>query len=238
MAIELAVRNQLKKSKKHSEEEELSLLPAHLTTKSSHEQPSSAILRELNKGYDMIFVGLEDALLQNGESPDTFSSSIEQIIREFKGAVAIALARGEREPGIGLDSIKILVPATGTSYSRTAVEVAIAIAKACNCGVTALNVSPPSYEALIAGTTKEHLKPGREVLKDVKALGQREGVSVKRVVDVRREPEPAILGQIKKGKHNLLVVGANVRPGEGLFFGHSVTLLLQKSPCSLLVVSS
>jgi nucleotide-binding universal stress UspA family protein len=134
--------------------------------------------------------------------------------------------------------MNILVPATGTSYSRIAVEVAIAIAKACNCGVTTLNVSPPSDEALFAGSTKKHLKPGREVLKDIKALGQREGVSVKRVVEVRREPEPAILSQIKKGKHNLVVVGANVRPGEGLFFGHSLTLLLQKTPCSLLVVSS
>ena len=238
MAIDLAASNHLKKSKKDSEEEELSPLPTQLTTKLSHEQPSSAILRELKKGYDMIFVGLEDALLQNEKSPDTFDSSIEQIIREFKGAVAIAVARDEVEPRIRVDSMNILVPATGTGYSRIAVEVAIAIAKACNCGVTALNVSPPSYEALIAGSTNKHLKPGREVLKDIKALGQREGVSVKRVVEVRREPEPAILSQIKKGKHNLLVVGANVRPGEGLFFGHIVTLLFQKTPCSLLVVSS
>jgi nucleotide-binding universal stress UspA family protein len=99
------------------------------------------------------------------------------------------------------------VPATGTGSSRTAFEVAIAIAKACNCGVTAFNVSPPSYEALFEGSTNKHFKPGRDVLKDIKELGQREVVSVKRVVEVRREPEPVILGQIKKGKHNLLVIG-------------------------------
>jgi Kef-type K+ transport system membrane component KefB/nucleotide-binding universal stress UspA family protein len=238
MAIELAASNHLKKSERDSQEEELSPPPAQLTTKFSHEQPSSAILREMKKGYDMIFVGLEDALLQNGKSPDTFNSSIEQIIREFKGAVAIAVARGEVEPGVGVDSMSILAPATGTGHSRIAVEVAIAIAKACNCGLTALNVSPPPYDAWFEGSTRKHLKPGREVLRDIKALGQREGVSVKRVVEVRREPEAAILSQIKKGKHNLVVVGANLRPGEGLFFGHSVTLLLQKTPCSLLVVSS
>ena len=38
-----------------------------------------------------------------------------------------------------------------------------------------------------------------------------------RLVAVRRTPEPAILSQIRKGKHNLLVLGATVRPGEGLF---------------------
>jgi Kef-type K+ transport system membrane component KefB/nucleotide-binding universal stress UspA family protein len=238
MAIELAANNHLKRSQQDSEAEELSPPPAQLTTRLSHEQPSSAILGELKKGYDMIFVGLDDALFQDGNSPDTFGSSIEQIIREFKGPVAIAVARDEAEPGLGVDSMNILVPATGTGHSRLAVEVAIAIAKACNCGVTALNVSPPSYGALFDGSTKKHLKPGREVLKDIKALGQRQGISVKRVVQVRREPEAAILSQIKKGKHNLMVVGANVRPGERLFFGHSLTLLLQKAPCSLLVVSS
>jgi nucleotide-binding universal stress UspA family protein len=69
-------------------------------------------------------------------------------------------------------------------------------------------------------------------------LGQREGASVRAVVEVRRTAEPAILSQIKKGKHNLLVLGANVRPGEGLFFGHSIIVLLKKTNCSLLIVSS
>ena len=133
---------------------------------------------------------------------------------------------------------KIFVPNLIEDQSALVQDLIALRFHACNCGVTALNVSPPSSEALFEGSTKKHLKPGREVLNDIKALGQREGVSVKRVVEVRREPEPAILNQIKKGKHNLLVVGANVRPGEGLFFGHSVSLLLQKAPCSLLVVSS
>ena len=237
MAVELAANNRLKKSQEHSEADQLSL-PAQLTTKLSHEQPSPAVLREMSNGYDMIFVGLEDALFQNGKSPDTFGSSVEQIIREFGGPVAIAVARGEVGLGMGGDSLNILVPATGTGHSRIAVEVAIAIAKACSSRVTALNVLPPSYGTMFEESTMKHLKPGREVLNDVKALGRRQGVSVKRVFEVRREPEPAILSQIKKGKHTLVVVGANVRPGEGLFFGHSVTSLVQKTPCSLLVVSS
>jgi nucleotide-binding universal stress UspA family protein len=235
MAVELAASNELKKRKKDSEAAVLSPPPAQLTSRSSNKEASAAILNEVKNGYDMIFVGLENALSHNGKSPGTLSGSIEQIVREFKGAVAIAVARDEVEPKVGVDSMSILVPTTGTDYSRVAAEVAIAIAKACNCGITAFNVSPPPS---FAGSTKRHLRPGREVLKDIKALGKREAVSVKTVVEVRRAPEPAILSQIKKGKHNLVVLGANVRPGEGLFFGHSVKLLLQKTPCSLLVVSS
>jgi nucleotide-binding universal stress UspA family protein len=210
--------------------------PAQLTALNSAEEPSLAILNEIKNGYDMMFVGLEDALTPDGKTPGTISSSIEQIVREFEGPLAIAVARNESEPELRVKSMNILVPTTGTNYSRLAAEVAIAIAKACSCGVTALNVSPEG--AFFARRVEEHLKPGRAVLNDIKALGRREGVTVQPIAEVRRTAEPAILSQIKKGKHNLLVLGANVRPGEGLFFGHSIIVLLQKTNCSLLIVSS
>jgi Kef-type K+ transport system membrane component KefB/nucleotide-binding universal stress UspA family protein len=238
MAIELAVRNDSKKKKTRPEDEEPSAPPAQLTSRSSSEIPAVAILNEMKNGYDMIFVGLKDALSQDGTTPGTFGSSIEQIVREFKGSLAIGVPRDEVEPRCRIDSMNILVPTTGTYYSRIAAEVAIAIAKACNCGVTALNVSPLPDNNLFAQRGQKHLKPGRAVLTDIAALGKREGVSVKAVVAVGRTPEPAILSQISKGNHTLLVLGANLRPGEGLFFGHSIKVVLQKAKCSLLVVSS
>jgi Kef-type K+ transport system membrane component KefB/nucleotide-binding universal stress UspA family protein len=238
MAIDLAVQTDSQKTKKDTDEEKPATPPAQLTSLSSAEEPSLAILNEIKNGYDIMFVGLEDALTANGKTPGTISSSIEQIVREFKGPLAIAVGRNESELELSVKSMKILVPTTGTTYSRLAAEVAIAIAKACSCGVTALNVSPPPEGALFSRRVEEHLKPSRAVLKDIKALGKREGVSVKAVAEVRRTAEPAILSQIKKGKHNLLVLGANVRPGEGLFFGHSIIVLLQKTNCSLLIVSS
>jgi len=33
-------------------------------------------LKELKKGYDMLFVGLEQALPSNGEKPDTLHASM------------------------------------------------------------------------------------------------------------------------------------------------------------------
>jgi nucleotide-binding universal stress UspA family protein len=238
MAIELANQNDSKKRKKDIDAEEPAAPPAQLTTLNSSEEPSLAILNEIKNGYDMMFVGLEDALAHDIKTTGTLSSSIEQIIREFKGPLAIAVARDHIEPQFRVNSMSILVPTTGTGYSRLAAEVAIAIAEACGCGVTALNVSPPLDQTLFASKVQEHLRPGRAVLKDIKALGKRQGVIVKTLAEVRRTAEPAILSQIKKGKHNLLVLGANVRPGEGLFFGHSIIVLLQKTKCSLLIVSS
>jgi len=140
-------------------------------------------------------------LEQDVRKPGTFGSSIEEIVREFNGALAISVAREEVEPTELITSLNILVPTTGTDYSRVAAEVGIAIAKAANCPLTALNVSPPADEALFARRGQKHLRPGRAVLKDIKELGRREGVSVKAVVAVRRTPEPAILSQIRKGKH-------------------------------------
>jgi nucleotide-binding universal stress UspA family protein len=76
------------------------------------------------------------------------------------------------------------------------------------------------------------------LVRDIQALGEREGVPVNTVVRVRRAPEAAILRQIKRGKHNLVILGAKVRPGERVFFGHSIDVLLERTSCSLLVVSS
>ncbi|HEY8228378.1 MAG TPA: cation:proton antiporter [Pyrinomonadaceae bacterium] len=238
MAIKLAVQLDSKSAKKDNDEEAPATPPAQLTALNSAEEPSLAILKEIKNGYDMLFVGLEDALTPDSKNKGTIRSSIEQIIREFKGPLAIAVARTESELALRVNSMNILVPTTGTKYSRLAAEVAIAIAKACSCGITALNVAPPPEGAFFARRVEEHLKPARAVLSDIKALGQREGVAVRAMAEVRRTAEPAILSQIKKGKHNLVVLGANVRPGEGLFFGHSVVVLLQKANCSLLIVSS
>jgi Kef-type K+ transport system membrane component KefB/nucleotide-binding universal stress UspA family protein len=238
LAMETCAEHQSTKKKKKTDDEVDPAPPAQLNNKASTDEPAKAILSEMKNGYDMIFVGLEDALTQDGKNSGAFSSSIEQIVREFEGTMAIAVAADNFEPNVSAGPFNILVPTTGTNYSRRAAEVAIAIAKGCNGKVTSLNVSPPPYGALFARRGKEHLKPGREVLRDIKMLGEREGVTVKAVAEVKQTPEPTIIRQIKKGKHNLLILGANVRPGEGLFFGHSVKVLLERVPCSVLIVSS
>ena len=227
-----------KEDQQNSDDAKAAGPPAQLNTQSSSEEPSVAVLKEMKKGYDMIFVGLEQALPRAGERPERLHPSIEKIVAEFKGTLAIVVAKDEMRPKLRMRSMNILVPTSGVEYSRRAGEVAIAIAKACRCGVTALHVYPPQGEGLLMRRVREHQEPARALVRGLQELGEREGVPVKIVVKIRRSPEPVILKQIKRGKHNLVVLGASVRPGEGVFFGHKVKVLLERVPCSLLVVCS
>ena len=208
-----------------------------INTQTSSEEPCTAVMKEVKKGYDLLIIGLDHAS-GNGGRPVGFNPAVEKIVHEFKGAMTIVIAKDDLPPKLRLRTMNILVPTTGADYSRRAAEVAIAIAKACQCGVTALHVYPPEGEGLLMRRLREHLKPARALVRDIQALGEREGVSVKTIVKVRRVTETAILRQIKRGKHNLVVVGAKVRPSEELFFGHSIKVLLERTPSSLLVVSS
>jgi nucleotide-binding universal stress UspA family protein len=49
-----------------------------------------------------------------------------------------------------------------------------------------------------------------------------------------------ILGrsQAKKGRHDLIVMGVQRRPGDKLFFGDTAAAVFEKSPASLLYLPS
>ena len=237
-ALELGTKQSMAVQNAKLDEKETVEPPAQLKTVISTDKPSEAIAKEIKKGYDMVFVGLEDALSINGTSPMTLNSSIEQVVKECKNPLAILVSKDRPAPKLDLESINILVPISGTRYSRIAAEVAIAIAKGCAGKVTALNVSPPAKQTAFARISREQLRPGRAVLDDIRKLGKREGVTVKTFAQIKPTPEPAILNEVHKGKHNLLVLGANVRSGSSLFFGHSILTLLKGADCSVLVVSS
>ncbi|HEY6247892.1 MAG TPA: cation:proton antiporter [Pyrinomonadaceae bacterium] len=237
-AMEFATKRSDDIQNTKSDEKKTDEPPAQLTTVKSSDAPSEAVAREIRNGYDMVFVGLADALSLNGKSVMKLTSSIEQVIKEFKDPLAILVNKDHSTRNLDLESINILVPITGTSYSRIAAEVAIAIAKGCAGKVTALNVSPPPKQTGFARLSREQLRPGRDVLANIRNLGKREGVAVKTLAQIRPTPEPAILNQVHKGEHNLLVLGANVRPGSSLFFGHSILTLLKEADCSVLIVSS
>ena len=53
-----------------------------------------------------------------------------------------------------------------------------------------------------------------------------------------RSPADAIQPQLAVGHDNLLVVGVRRRSGEALFCGQVAAELLDKAPCSLLMVAS
>ncbi len=106
-----------------------------------HDAPTGeAVAKEAKKGYDLLFVGVENTRAKNG----AFHQDVSRIASAFEGPLAIVAANGDhlREPQ--RSPLHILVPVTGTEVSRRAADVAIAIARACDRPITALYVATAS----------------------------------------------------------------------------------------------
>ena len=64
------------------------------------------------------------------------------------------------------------------------------------------------------------------------------GVEAKTAVRSEKLADEAILKEMAKRKHNLIVMGVERRPGEKLFFGETATAILEKSDRSIVFVVS
>jgi Kef-type K+ transport system membrane component KefB/nucleotide-binding universal stress UspA family protein len=228
-SVETATRSQQDKRDESTTNEQ----PMLLINQMPVEDLSRGITSEIQKGYDMLFLGIAHALdgSSNGQQ-----ASVNKVVQEFKGVSVIAVAH-DAQPSKA-QPLNILLPATGTDYSQRAAEVAITLAKASGAKVTALHIAPPPDETDVMRRPKELLLTGRALVRDIVALGEREGVKVRPLTKARRSPEETILRQIRRGRHNLLVLGVKARQGQRLFFGRRIAVLIERAPCSLLIVNS
>jgi K+:H+ antiporter len=76
------------------------------------------------------------------------------------------------------------------------------------------------------------------ILKDIVAIADGYNMSIRTAVVAERAADEAILGELDRRNHNLVVLGVSRRPGEKLFFGDTAAALLKKSERSLLFVAS
>jgi K+:H+ antiporter len=56
-------------------------------------------------------------------------------------------------------------------------------------------------------------------------------------IRIESPPEQAILREIQHGRHNLVVMGVNRRPGGVLFFGDVAAAVLKSTEASVLFLS-
>ena len=70
------------------------------------------------------------------------------------------------------------------------------------------------------------------------ALGDTHGVEAKTAVRSERLADEALLKEMAKRKHNLIVMGVERRPGEKLYFGETATAILEKTDRSIVFVVS
>ena len=68
-------------------------------------------------------------------------------------------------------------------------------------------------------------------------LGERYNVRIRTKLRAFSKPHAAILREVGIGRHNLIVLGVDRRPGETLFFGDTAANLLEKANASILFVT-
>jgi nucleotide-binding universal stress UspA family protein len=203
-------------------------------TTTVHEQPSPALIaEEAEKGYDIFIIGLEKTSKKSHE----FDSGVTNLAKGFDGPLVVSAVRDDLQENPG-GKLSILVPVNGTEVSRRAAEVAITMARATKAQVTVLYVA-------VRTATRRGMRRGirsrrneEAILKDIVAIADGYNMSIRTAVVTERAADEAILGEVERRNHNLVVMGVGRRPGEKLFFGDTAAALLEKSERSLLFVAS
>jgi Kef-type K+ transport system membrane component KefB/nucleotide-binding universal stress UspA family protein len=218
---------------KKTEPKEDEPAPVHVTVRKLSDNPiEETITSEAEKGYDLLFIGLQSTKTRSG----AFNPEIAGMALAFEGPLAIVMGQGEHLGRPDRCRFNILVPVAGTDMSRRAAEVAIAIARACECPITALYVANTGNAKRPGGVRERRQE--QAILKEIVQMADRYDVEVKTAVRSNVAPDHAILAQAKKGGHDLIVMGVQRRPGNKLFFGDTAAAVFEKSPGSVLFLSS
>jgi nucleotide-binding universal stress UspA family protein len=197
----------------------------HLTARVPLDAPAQVVRDEARKGYDLMFIGLEDSVEKDG----AFVPRLNQLAAGFEGPLMLFVDPGGQAPQLNARS-RLLVPVNGSPQSRRAAEIAFSIARGTGARVRVLFVSQTD------GRSRTRLREER-VLKDMAELGERYNVPVTTQISARAAASGAILNEAKRN-YAMIVMGVSARAGEGLFFGNTVTAVLKDGSYPALMVAS
>ena len=189
-----------------------------------------AVTLEEQKGYDLLVVGLDGAVDEEGN----FTNQLSVIAKHFQGSLAIVLARGIHEKddseGIG----KILVPVTGSEVSRFGAEMALTLGKAATVPVSVITVISPEGKMprKRIGTVMED---ARQTAKEIREFAKAAEQPVKIIQRTNLSSEDAIISEAARDNHDLIMLGVSRRPGSKLSFGKLAAGLLESSDRSLVL---
>jgi len=209
--------------------------PVDVTVRIFDVAATEAVAEEAEKGYDLMFVGLENPRTKGG----AFHKEIDRIAAAFQGPLAIVAAQGTHLKQPEQSPLNILVPVNGTEVSRRAAELAIAMARAFEAPITALYVSGAKRDARgrRGGGTRERAQE-QAILKEIVVLADQYDQEVATRVRADQSPDEAVLTEAKREGHNLIIMGVSRRPGDSLFFGETAAGIFEKSPISVVLLSS
>jgi Kef-type K+ transport system membrane component KefB/nucleotide-binding universal stress UspA family protein len=210
---------------------EVALLKAEAGSDSTEE----AIAREATKGYDLLILGVEDAIGSDG----SLHEDLGRIAAGFDGPLGVVLGRGAllEQPTTRLH---ILVPVSGNNVSRRAAEVAVMLARAQDMPITFLYVTGGGKNKKNGGGHGRHTLHRHEqaALKELVNWAERYDTEARTAIRMDMSPQDAILRELKSGRYDLVVMGVNRRPGEALFFGNVAGAVIEGADTSLMLLSS
>jgi Kef-type K+ transport system membrane component KefB/nucleotide-binding universal stress UspA family protein len=190
-----------------------------------------AIAREATKGYDLLILGIEDAIGHDG----SLHEDLGRIAAGFDGPLGVVLGRGRllEQPTTRL---RILVPVSGNNVSRRAAEVAVMLARAQDMPITFLYVTG-GKDKKNGGRSTLH-RQEQAALKELVTWAERYDTEARTTIRVDMSPQDAILRELRSGRYDLVVMGVNRRPGEALFFGNVAGAVIEGADTSLMLLSS
>ena len=192
---------------------------------------SEALKREIARGYDIAFVGIDRPLAQDDHR---FDDRLQELVAAFDGPVAIAI-NGAGTAGPADVPLDILFPTGGSQDARLAGEVAVTLAAASKGTVTALHVFESAADTqLLRGRSRRF---GMSVLVDVHRAGKRSGVSVKGLTAANTRPEREIRRAARGGRFDLVLLGTSLRQGEAKFLGPRTSALLRVLRTPVLLIA-
>jgi nucleotide-binding universal stress UspA family protein len=209
--------------------------PVEVVVRIPDKPVEEAIRDEAKKGYDLLFIGIENTKKKGGG----FDTDVTRVASSFEGPLALVVGNSTRLKHVEECPQRILVPVTGTEVSRRAAEVAIVLGRACKVPVTALYVSNRKSNG--GGRARRSLRTRRQeqaILKEIVELADRYDFDIKTAVATDVAPDKAIVTAAKRGRHDLIVMGVSRRTGETLDFGDTAAAVLENADSSILFLAS
>jgi Kef-type K+ transport system membrane component KefB/nucleotide-binding universal stress UspA family protein len=218
-----------------ADQDETPPAPVDVTVRNPEKSVAKAIKEEAEKGYDLLFIGIENTKKKGGG----FSPEVGHIAAAFEGPLAVVVGNNALLKHVEACPRSILVPVNGTDVSRRAAEVAITIGRACKVPVTALYVSNRKPNG--GGRARRSLRTRQHeqaILKDMVELADRYDFEIKTAVAASVSPDKAIVTAAKRSGHDLIVMGVSRRTGETLDFGDTAAAVMETAERSILFVAT
>jgi nucleotide-binding universal stress UspA family protein len=195
---------------------------------------SAVILKEAQRGYDLIFLGA------SGYQHPLGGTFLEAVLTDPPAHVAIIKARDEKPR-----YERILVPTTGDAYSQLAVEFAAMYAEDAGAHVTLFHVLPLPERPRSWWLRRNDMRLDERVLKmmadtmvwEMRPARAKPELQLAAKVVEGEHPAEEILRETRRGAYDLVVFGTGNRAGRSdSFLGQRAEQLVNQAPCTVVVV--